>query len=294
MDSIWTTAQLRAAGWSYRQITAAVREKKLYRVLNGWYTASDDARIVLSAYRQAYPDLTYTGRSAAFLHGVGQIRWPAAAVHPTISRSDLRIRIRRRIPGRTRDLGDVRVSTPAQVAASLVKDDEDAAVRVLEVGYAGLKGSIALAEDLEDLEELSRTERAALEDIVRRSVIGTASGLEKKALLLIRKALQPELYAGVITLETNVMVRGYCFDIVIKEVHLLVEIDSYTYHGEGRARRSSFTNDRCKGNQATRRDYRLLRYSDHSINRAPEYVGAEVAVHRPLPAQAAAAASAGP
>lgn len=271
---IWTTTELRAAGWTHRQIGAAVRDKRLFRVLNGWYTTSDDVHLVLSAYGRAHPGLVYTGHTAAFLYGAGQIRWPAEAVHPTVASSDLRIRIRRRVPEKTVDLGIFTLSTPAQVAASLVEGDEDAAVRVLEKGYAGLRGSMTLAEDLADL---SRTERGSLGKIRQRSVIGTASGLEKKALLLIRQVLKPELDAGVVTIETNVMVRGYCFDIVIKEVRLLIEIDSYTYHGEGRARRSSFTNDRCKGNQATRWGYPLLRFTDHSVNKAPEYVAGEVA-----------------
>lgn len=273
---IWTTRELRAAGWTYRQISAAVREKKLYRVLNGWYITADDAHLILSACSLAHPGLVYTGRTAAFLYRVCPMRWPAEAVHPTIARSDPRIRIRRRVPGKAVRRGQFTLSTPAQVAASLVDEDEDedAAIRVLETGYAGLRGSTTLAEDLADL---SRTDRVSLDRIRHNSVIGTASGLEEKALRLIRKALQPELDAGMITIETNVMVRGYCFDIVIREVRLLIEIDSYTYHGEGRARRSSFTNDRCKGNQATRWGYPLLRFTDHSVNNAPEYVGGEVA-----------------
>lgn len=274
MGRVWTTTQLRSAGWTHRQISTAVKEKRLYRVLNGWYTTGDDAHLVLTAYSRAHPGLVFTGRTAAFLYGVGEIRWPTDAVHPTIARSDPRIRIKRRVPRKTVDRGNFALGTPAQVAASLVDEEEDAAIRVLDIGYAGLNGSTTLAEDLEDL---SRTERRRLEEIRQRSVLGTASGLEKKALLLITKALQPELDAGLITIETNMMVRGYCFDIVIREVRLLIEIDSYTYHGEGRARRSSFTNDRCKGNQATRWDYRLLRFTDLSINKAPEYVAGEVA-----------------
>ncbi|AGP29775.1 hypothetical protein [Corynebacterium terpenotabidum] len=274
MGTIWTTAQLRSAGWTHRQISAAVTAKKLYKVRNGWYSDSDDAHVVLTVYSRASPGLVYTGRTAAFLYGAGQIEWPAEAVHPTISRSDFRIRIRRRVPRKTAGRGSFTLSTPAQVAASLVDDDRATAIRVLETGYAGVNGSRTLAEDLE---ELSRTEQAQLHTIRHCSVIGTASGLEKKALRLIREALKAELDRGEITIETNVMVRGYCFDIVIREIRLLIEIDSYTYHGEGRARRSSFTNDRCKGNQATRWDYKLLRYSDLSITKAPQYVAEEVA-----------------
>jgi very-short-patch-repair endonuclease len=271
---IWTTAELKDAGWDDRRIAAAVTKKALYKLMNGWYVTDPSPRLTLAAYATAYPKLVYTGNTASFLLGVGPMRWPAEADHPSSTRRDPRIRIRRRIPRPSLDLGDLRVSTPAAIAASLVTDDEDAAIKVLETGYSGLTGSARLTEDLEDL---SGTGRAKLESIRNRSVIGTASGLEKKALLLIRKSLKAERDRGEITIETNVMVRGYCFDIVIPEVRLLIEIDSYTYHGGGNARRTTFTNDRCKGNQATRWDYHLLRYSDLSVNKAPEYVATEVA-----------------
>lgn len=94
---------------------------------------------------------------------------------------------------------------------------------------------------------------------------------------IIHRALRKEVDAGLVTIETNVTVRGYCFDIMIREVRVLIEIDSYTYHGAGNARRSAFLSGRHKGNRATRFGYRLLRFTGDSVRLAPKYVGAETA-----------------
>lgn len=64
---------------------------------------------------------------------------------------------------------------------------------------------------------------------------------------------------------------------MIPEVRLLIEIDSWAYHGEAKAKRMDFARDRCKGNQATRWGYLLLRYPDSAVKHAPHYVSDEVA-----------------
>lgn len=166
------------------------------------------------------------------------------------------------------------VITAAKTAASLVAEDADVAVRVLEWGYTCIKGTARFREELAGL---SREERKRLRPVAAGAVIGTASDLEKKAVRLIRDALKPELESGKITLETNGMVRGYCFDIVIREARVFIEIDSWTYHGEGRARKSTFVRDRHKGNQAARWGWTLLRFADPSIDKEPDYVAAEAA-----------------
>lgn len=274
LPTVLTTADLLSAGWSRQKITRAVARKDLFRVMNGWYVRESNAHPVLSAYARAYPELTFIGTTAAFLYGLVPMQWPGTATHPSITRLDSRIHILRRSPRRTREINNLQVSTPAQTAAAIVHNDDATAIRILERGYAGLKGSGKLSDDLE---ELSRTERARLEPIRRYSIIGTASGLEAKALRIIRAALHTELDRGDITIDTNMMVRGYCFDLVIKQARVLIEIDSYTWHGTGNVRKDAHARDRCKGNQATRWDWLLLRYTDLSINSAPGYVAQEVA-----------------
>lgn len=246
---IWTTAELYADGWTKRAVATAVGKRELFRVARGFYTTIDDPKVVLRALAAAHPGITFTGRTAAFIYRSSPLRWPVEAEHPVLRHTDRLITIRRRSRSETIRCDGVEVSTAAKTAVSLIEEDAAAAVRVLEWGYAGIRGTTRFAEDVA---HLSRTERRRLEPVSAAAVIGTASDLEKKTVRLIRKALKSELEAGTVTIETNAMVRGYCFDVVIREARVLVEVDSWTYHGEGRARKSAFVRDRHKGNQATR------------------------------------------
>jgi very-short-patch-repair endonuclease len=271
---IWTTAQLRAAGHTNRDIRRGVEQGELTRVAHGYYVSTDDPRVTLMAFAKAYPGITFTGRTAAFLFGALPMEWPATAEHPTSRTAAPRLVLRRRAKGPTRQVEWVDAAVPARVAVELMDTDEDTAVRVLERGYPGFTGTRRLEEDTE---ALTRRERTRLASILPRAVLGTASGLERTAVTVVKRALADEVAAGLVTVETNTLFRGYWFDLVIREARLLIEIDSYAFHGEGRARRSAFVRDRHKGNQATRWGWLLLRYPDHAVKHMPGYVGAEVA-----------------
>lgn len=269
---IWTTAELYESGWSKARIRGTLG-KDLHRVARGIYTTTKDPIIILRALTVAYPGIVYTGRTAAHLHHASPMQWPVTARHPKLRHEDHFIIIRRRRRPDTVRIKGVDVTTAAHTAADLM-DDLPTSVRVLERGYAGFRGT----ENFEkDAAALSRRDRMRVREASRKAVIGTASGLEMTAVRLIRKALEPELESGLITVETNGMVRGYCFDIVIREVRLVIEIDSWAYHGEAKAKRMDFARDRCKGNQATRWGWLLLRYADSAVDLVPEYMASEVA-----------------
>jgi very-short-patch-repair endonuclease len=268
---IWTTADLRAAGLDRRTVSAAVEQKKLHVIRRGLYVTDDDAHLILQALARGYPGITFTGRTAAFLYRALPMTWPATAEHPTNRHSDHLIDIRRRVGRPTRQVGWATVAVPALVALNLPAED---AVRVLENGYAGFTGTRRLEEDLA---QLSERERTLLDPVLRTAVLGTASQLEQTAVTASRKALAEEVDRGLVTVGTNTLFRGYWFDVMIREARVLVEIDSYAFHGEGKARKSAFVRDRHKGNQATRWGWLLLRYPDHAVKNLPDYVGAEVA-----------------
>lgn len=235
---IWTTAELKDAGWGEARTRRALGDT-LHRVVRGVYTTTMDTDVVLRALALAHPGIVFTGRTAAYLHYA--LPW-----------SGLRRRVARR--------GDTTTTSSPSAAVDQV--------RVLERGYSGFRGT----ENFEkDAAHLSRTGRRRLAAIRSKAIIGTASNLETQAVQLIRSALRPELEAGLITIETNAMVRGYCWDIMIPEVRLLIEIDSWAYHGEAKAKRMDFARDRCKGNQATRWGYLLLRYPDSAVKHAPHW-----------------------
>jgi very-short-patch-repair endonuclease len=273
-QGVWTTAQLQSAGHTHRHIARAVASGELIKIATGLYISKRDALTVLHAFARAYPGLTYTGRTAAHLYGASGMVWPAQAHHPT-SRSMARyLDLRRRVERPTDRRHGLQVSVGAIVAADLAVDDQDAAVRVLEAVYCGYKGSRRLEEDCG---QLTRAERKRLEPVLTKAVFGTASKLEETAVKIIKRALSEEIAAGLVTVEANKLFRGYWFDIMIKQARVLIEIDSYAFHGEGKAKRSAFIRDRHKGNQVTRWNWLLLRYPDHSVKHMPRYVGAEVA-----------------
>ncbi len=272
--AIWSSAQLRSDGHTYRDIGRAVTQGELIRVAHGFYVSEDNPKIILMAFARAYPGIIFTGRTAAFLYGALPMEWPATAEHPTSRTAATRLVLRRRTPKPSRQVEWLQVSVPAKVAVDLSASDEGTAVRVLEMGYSGFKGTRRLDEDRAGL---TRGERARLAQFLPRAVLGTASDLETTAVKVIRRALAEEVASGAVTVETNKLFRGYWFDVMIREARLLVEIDSYAFHGEGKARRSSFVRDRHKGNQVTRWNWLLLRYADHTVKTVPGYVGAEVA-----------------
>lgn len=268
--NIWTTAELRVNGYTRRDIDRAVSHQALFKVTRGFYVSTKDAAVVLLAFTKAYPGITFTSRTAAFLYGAYPMEWPATAHHPSSRTTTPLLELKRRAQQPVQQNGGIRMSVPAKVAAGLLATDRRTAVRVLERGYAGFKGTRRLEEDLVGL---TRAERRLLATVLPTVILGTASQLEKTAVTIIRNALAEEIAAGRVTVEANKLFRGYWFDVMIKEARLVIEIDSWAFHGEGKARRSAFNRDRHKGNQATRWGWMLLRYSDHAVKNMPGYVG---------------------
>jgi very-short-patch-repair endonuclease len=229
-----------------------------------------DDLLKLQTLAVRYTDVVFTGRTAAFLLWGRTLDWPATGDLPRnrSAHGGTLLTVRHRDVERTHPVHGVLTTTPVQTAV-----DVDARW-LLERHYRGLTGTERLDADLD---ALSPRDRKAAEPLIADAVIGTASGPENIALWHIRTALKAEIDAGDITVTTNVPVRGYRFDVVIEEARGLIEIDSYTYHGEGQAQGSSFERDRRQGNQATRWGYLLLRYTDVMVTHEHEYMEDEVA-----------------
>lgn len=268
----WTTRELRALGKTGNEITAAVRRGEIHRIAFSLYTSEKPTDMVkLAALAWARPGLVYTGPTAAFLHGLMPMSWPA---HGSISR------------GRSSDGGkllrlttavqqhSVRVNdVPVLSALATAIDCQEVGVRerrdFLQRSYGGVKGNGRLAADLAALPP-SRRARAA--DLTGGLNTGTASNLELRAVRAIVIALD-----GLdVTVEVNSMIRGYYFDIVIPEARVCIEIDSWFYHSAETASSEDFVKDRWKGNAAVRWGWTLLRYPDASIRKALDEVAAEV------------------
>lgn len=80
------------------------------------------------------------------------------------------------------------------------------------------------------------------------------------------------------TLLVNRRMRHYRFDFTVPEAGLLIEIDSYAYHGKAGslADDDQFALDRWKGNAATRWGWGLLRYPDLCFELMPGKVVDEI------------------
>lgn len=270
-QAIWTTAELRAAGHTHRDLGRAVSEQKLFKATRGHYVSKNDARVVLMAFTKAYPGVIFTGRTAAFLYGAVPMAWPATAEHSTSRTASPHLELRRRAARPTRQVDWLQVAVLAKVAVDLIATDEAAALRVLERGYTGFTGTRRLEEDLAGL---TRGERKRLNPVLPKAVLGTASELERTAVTIIRRALAKEVEEGVVTVETNTLFRGYWFDVMIRR--------------PASSSRSTVTPSTAKGGQedppssgtgikVTRWNWLLLRYPDHAVKNMPGYVGGEVA-----------------
>lgn len=274
MKTVWLTRELLATGKSRRQIHDAVRADLIHHVARGIYstTPPDDPQ-KLRCLVHAHPDLVFGGLTAAQLYTGLSVTWPACGILPPNRSRDAGtlLRISRRTRRRIRLIHDLPVDTPVQVVADLGTDAPASLLRL----YSGGAGRKALLDA--DLGELTGPERDRVRPMMAGT--GTASGLETRAITLIRDALRPELEQGLITVEANVTVRGYCFDIVIGSARVLIEIDSYLYHGEHGAKTTerSHLRDRWKGNMASRWGWTLLRYTDSDVDWAGRYMAEQVA-----------------
>ncbi|MDN6440110.1 MAG: hypothetical protein L0K27_11640 [Corynebacterium nuruki] len=266
-NTLWTTAELRRLGKTARQIAAAVKDGTIRPVIRGVYcTDVVTDRITLRALSgQRRDPIVYTGATAAFVYGMVEMSWPARGLvaRDAARRSGHRLELSAGVPGRVRTIDGLSVTSPLETAVVLLAEGWDAAPLrdFLTAQYDGVKGNDALAEDLTALPPRHRGAAARLLDGL---VTGTASKLELRAVHHLLRALD-----GVdVTVKINHKVEGYRFDIVIEEADVLVEIDSYAFHGAGGEKMSeeTFQTDRWKGNTAVRAGWTLLRYSDSCVN----------------------------
>lgn len=277
--AVWSTAQLSARGLTRHGIATKVANGELRRLVRGYYVAGDVSEMqVLQALAAGNDGLVFCGTTAGVIYGACEkMTWPAQGYLPRGgSRSggallDVRMRAR----PRTRRVEGLAVITPVQTAVELMGDVPAQRLgEMLARAYPGAKGNDVLASDMAALPGSRRTVAAGLLDGV---VTGTASNLEARAVTAIREGLAAAGPADV-TVLVNHKIRGYRFDIVIPEARVLIELDSFAFHGAGGAKASerTFIVDRWKGNMATRWGWALLRYTDRCIGGALAHVVDEV------------------
>lgn len=271
---IWLTSELKAQGKTDRQI-AAVTAGKLHRIVRGAYaTREPDDHLRLLALATVHPQLMFSGATAAHLYGLGPLTWPAEGRVPHECSRDggELLRLRSYSVHATRRVRGVPVVTPVQLIVDLAGEPRDALATIVRRQYRGVRGNSLLARELAAL-TTGRADAVAFLDGI---ITGTASGLELRGTAAVVSALD-----GVeVTVQVNEVVRGYRFDLVIEAARVLVESDSFAFHGGADGEKSSdrgFIIDRWKGNMASRWGWTLLRYSDDCVNYARDRMAAEVA-----------------
>lgn len=256
----WTTAQLRQLGFSPRSITRLVESGRLFRIDRGLFAShrpNDIAR--LRALSSARPTLVYSGPTAAHLYEWGPLEWPA---HRRVSRDAsthggrlLELRQSRIEVFRT--VGELRVTTPIATAADLLDRTEHEIRNFLARQYSGVRGNDELRRDLD---ALGKTDRTAIGAIAAASLTGGASGYERRLLQGLRgRGIEAVL---------NRKIGPFTWDAVIADGRTAIDIDSYAFHAAQSPHASdrTFIVDRWKSNDAFRRGWAPLRYTDSCID----------------------------
>lgn len=248
------TAALKHRGLSPKQISRLVQQKHLYRVERGIFTTSrPSGELLLRALSHARDNLVFTGRTAVEIYTGSEITEPVQGLVTTrqSTRDTPRLALQARRSIRFRTVNGLKVATRLMAVADAVGLADDALTTFLETEFAGRRGIAQLEEELSLFSKVP----TRLRHLIARASIGADSDAERQVFR--------ELRARGIRVDQNQQIGGYFFDGVTEEGRVIVEIDGYRYHSA--ENRETFIRDRWKANYATRRGYRVLRYTGSCV-----------------------------
>ena len=253
-QTVLDTAMLRERGLSQRRIETLVHDGRLHRVEQGVFSTSPpEGTVLLSALTHRRPDLVFTGRTALQLRQGREITLPVQAVVPpgrSVNATSKLSLVRRR-ETRHEEVAGFRVTLRAVAVGDADEVTDAELIAYLEGEFTGHKGKEALAAEVATMLRVPAR--------FHRLVSGAAIGADSEAEREVARAL----IARGVAIEQNVFIGHYYFDIVLPETGIIVEIDGYQVHSA--ESRESFVQDRWKANLATRRGYRVLRYSGSCV-----------------------------
>lgn len=224
-----STAQLRAAGLTARQIAGRVEAGRLHRVFRGVYAVgvpARGARAMAMAATLAIEGAVLAGRSAAVLWDIwGNARSTehVIAPRPVRRRAGLRISCRALDPRDTTRRDGIPVTT---VARTLLDLAAELTSRQLRAALTRARVRRIVTDDaLRDV--LARHPRHRGTTALGRALTGpfTRSRLERRFLALVAGA-------GLPAPEVNVVVEGHERDAVWRDRRLIVEVDGPHHAGE--------------------------------------------------------------
>lgn len=268
MSELFLTREALLSGRSPEQLKSALRRGELHRLARGIYSTvppTDELRLrALHELR----GLVYTGETAIALYAGQPVTWPVEARHAGSGRRTAEAHIRSGVPERLRSGKGLALVSPLQAVTDTASPAEHTAF--LTDVYRGIGAHEALERDLAALV----TGRQRARDLLAVTPTGTMSGLEQDAFRIIADALADLP----VTVLTNRMVGNYCYDLVVPEARVAVEIDSFTYHapgGQGTTGRS-FVKQVWKDNEARHLGWVVPHYTQFCIRQAAERVAADI------------------
>ncbi|GAB3593678.1 hypothetical protein CFAEC_00160 [Corynebacterium faecale] len=254
-QKIWTYQELINSGKTRRQIDTAVKDRKITRIFRGMYImGTPTGSLVWAAVRQHRREVALDGRSAIESYLDRPLSIPITVRMPATSRTDLKSNYVRGI--RSSRMPDaMRVTLIDAIATCL--DDASLANRYLhqavEQYYRGDLGTRRLHQELSQLGARSGQKLSAF---LMVAITGTDSELEVKLVSLLQRH-------GFIT-EQNISIGGYKWDVCIRGLWVLIDLDSWHYHGGSNG--DQFILDRWKNNHAAALGWTALRITDTCLN----------------------------
>lgn len=265
-----TTAELRLS-MSPKQIATAVRAGRLHRLMRNIYSAVPPTDPLKLQALHEVRGLVFTGRTAMDLYTGQPVSWPVEARHTGPGRRTAEAHVRSGVPDRLRSGNGLSLVSPLQGVMDTVScGSRDSHRSFLAEAYKGIGAHEALERDFAALV----TGRQRARELLASTPTGTASRLEQVAFRLVRDALSDLP----VTVLTNRMLGNYCYDLLIPEAKVAVEIDSFTYHAVGGAETTpqSFVKQVWKDNEATHLGWLVRHYTEFCIYRAEACVTSDL------------------
>lgn len=253
---------------SQTQLETIVRRGELHRLGRGIYSTAEPTDELRLQALHDIRGLVYTGATAIDLYQGQAVTWPVEARHDGPGRRTAEAHIRSGIPERLRTGNGLSLVSPLQAVMDAASPEEVAGF--LTEAYQGIGAHEALERDLAALV----ANRASARDLLAVTPTGTMSMLEQDAFRIITDALADLP----VTVLTNRMIGNYCYDIVIPEAKVAIEIDSFTYHavgGQGTTEQS-FVKQAWKDNEAADLGWTVRHYTQFCIRGAAERVAEDI------------------
>lgn len=236
-----------ATGLSSRQLSALHARGALIKVQRGLYLTRQPTGEELAAIMSEHkPKSVFTGQTAAQLLSGQPVTLPLALADVNDSEVQGLYSVFRSKQRRYYTVNGLRAHVPILAVSNLTDED---AIEFLEHFYAGRKGRERLERERAVIKRVPARNR----ELLARAAIGSDSVPER----ILVKALR----AAGLTVETNVQLGNYVWDIVDHKRRIAIEIDGYAYH----RKLDDLIRDSWKGNESTLDGWRVLRYTANCV-----------------------------